>query len=159
MANPNGAKGYRAERDVTLWAIDKWEIYGTDRLTKGGGRAGTRDRADVRLGHGTPFGVVVQVKDGYTDGRAPTDNLIAGWLEAVDAQVKQGGWDIGLLCHKRAGKASPNDWRWYVAGDMFSKILKLDELLPEWHHGTMPPYVQLQGYMIPNLLRTYGWLP
>lgn len=151
MANPNGAKGYRAERAVMLWALDGWGIGGTDRITKGGGSAGTRDRADVRLGWGTPYGVVVQVKDGYNEGREPTDKMVGDWLAAVDEQVSNGGWDIGLLVHKRAGKASPNDWRWFLSGRMFAKVLKTDDHLP--------PYVQLQGYMVPNLLRSYGWLP
>lgn len=157
MSHPSASKGYRAERAVVVWAVEHWEIIGTDRITKGGGsadRVGTsKDRADVRLGHSTPHGIVVQVKDGYTEGRAPSDHLVAKWLADVDEQVGNGQWDIGLLVHKRAGKASPNDWRWYLSGTTFGTVIKRAPL------GHMPPYVQLQGYMIPNLLRAYGWLP
>lgn len=135
------AKGTKAETDVARWAIG-YGMYDAERLAL----KGTGDVGDVRL---VP-GVFVQVKDGYTSGKDPSDFLIGKWLDRVEEQRKAGGWSVGLLAHKRAGKGSPNDWRWYVDGRTFAFLLGMVmDLQPR-----MPPYIQLQGYMIPPLLES-----
>jgi hypothetical protein len=149
MTNPKGTK---AETKVVNW-LKSQEFWAATRVVK----KGARDQGDVQICNG----VMVQVKDGYTEGREPTDFLIGKWLAAVDEQIKNGGWEIGMLCHKKAGKGDPSDWRWYVAGDMFRKLILPPEVWEERiQHGWVirfPPYVQLQGYMVPQLLRNAGY--
>lgn len=144
MTNPKGTK---SETAVVNWA-KRNEFWNSDRLTK----RGNRDRGDVRIG----LSLMVQVKDGYTDGREPSDYLIGKWLDKVDEQKKEGGWEWGLLVHKRAGKGDPDMWRWYIDGATFRKMV----LAPGPFGGHIslpfPQYVQLQGYMIPPLIKNAG---
>jgi hypothetical protein len=140
VTNKPKNKGTKAETDVVCWA-KKHGLYQAERLAlKGAGDVG-----DVRLTQG----VMAQVKDGYTERKEPTDYQIGTWLEQVDKQTKAGGWDIGLLVHKRWGKADPDLWRWYMAGETFALLLGFSM------GGIWPQYVQLQGYMVPPLIRGY----
>lgn len=134
--------GTKAETNVVNWAKTHG-FWRADRLTK----TGVRDRGDVKL----TDTVMIQVKSGYTQGREPSDFLIGQWLAKVDEQMKMGGWEIGLLTHHRAGKGSPDMWRWYLSGEQFARLLG--------HKGvgtSFPQYVQLQGYMVPPLLHSAG---
>jgi hypothetical protein len=141
-------KGTRAESAIVAWAHSN-EFYRADRLTK----TGVKDRGDVSLAEG----VMVQVKDGYTEGKEASDFLIGKWLDALDKQVKHGKWKYAFLVHKRAGKGNPDMWRWYVDGRTFGRLA-----MPEYdwdtppHPEYIPPYVQLQGYMVPQLLHNVG---
>lgn len=135
--------GTKAETDVVRWAMTH-EFIAADRLTK----KGIHDRGDVKI----TDEVMVQVKDGYTNGREPTDFQIGKWLGDLDDQKKEGGWQYTFLVHKRAGKANPDMWRWYADGHTFRRLVTGDEpVIGQW-----PPYVQLQGYMIPPLLHYRG---
>lgn len=136
--------GTRAETKVVNWAKAKG-FWSADRLTK----KGIRDRGDVRL----TDKVMVQVKSGYTDGRSPTDYQIGNWLEALDTQKFNGQWEVALLCHHRHGaRGGPDAWRWFMDGRTFGK-LTCDTFTPRH----MPIYVQLQGYMVPELLKSAGY--
>jgi hypothetical protein len=137
-------KGTRAETDVVGWAR-KHGFFKAERLAL----CGAGDVGDVRLAEG----VMVQVKDGYTERKEPTDYQIGQWLDQVDRQRKNGGWDIGLLVHKKYGKADPDMWRWYMTGETFGKLIYKVIDIP------LPQYVQLQGYMIPPLLINAGVAP
>jgi hypothetical protein len=133
-------KGTRAESAVVTWAKSNG-FWDSDRLTK----TGALDRGDVRI----KDRVMVQVKDGYTT-REPTDFMIGQWLEAVDKQQRHGQWEIALLVHKKPGHTNPDMWRWYVTGRTFARLV---EASPR----DMPQYIQLQGYMIPPLLKGAGY--
>lgn len=141
VTNPKGTK---SETDVVNWA-KRQEYWNADRLTK----TGNHDRGDVRLCEG----VMVQVKDGYTDHREPTDYQIGKWLADVDEQVKNGGWAVGLLVHKKHMKGDPDLWRWYLSGATFRKLSSNGCSCS----GNTPPYVQLQGYMVPPMLKRAGY--
>lgn len=136
-------KGTRAESDIVQWA-KKYNFYRAERLVL----HGTGDVGDVRLAEG----VMIQVKDGYTERKEPTDYQVGQWLAQVDKQRKNGDWNIALLVHKRYGKADPDSWRWYLDGATFG------QLVTACGPG-MPPYVQLMGYAIPPLLRNAGVTP
>lgn len=136
-------KGTKAETGVVNWAKthDMWKA---DRIIL----HGVKDHGDVKL----TDRVMVQVKDGYTEGRPPTDYLIGKWLEAVETQRKAGGFEYAMLVHKRAGRASPDGWRWYIDGHTYLRLTTRCSC----DHKHAPPYVELQGYMIPNLMRQAG---
>jgi hypothetical protein len=134
-------KGTKAESDVVKWG-HKHGFFQADRLAL----TGSKDRGDVRITEA----IMVQVKDGYTDRREPTDYLIGLWLDELGRQQRIGGYYIALLVHKRYGKADPDDWRWYMEGQTFMRLMGHDAI-----HAP-PPYIQLQGYMIPPLLRNAG---
>jgi hypothetical protein len=142
-------KGTRAESDVVAWA-KKHGFYKASRLVL----HGSGDVGDVHLAEG----VMIQVKDGYTERKEPTDYQVGTWLAQVDKQTRAGEWDYGLLVHKRYGKADPDSWRWYMTGEMLIRLVAArawgDEMT-----NTPPQYVQLMGYMIPSLLRNAGVTP
>jgi hypothetical protein len=137
-------KGTKAETDVVLWA-KKHGMYQAERLVL----HGTGDIGDVRLTQD----VMAQVKDGYTERKEPTDYQVGQWLEQVDKQRNAGGWDIALLVHKRYGKADPDMWRWYMDGATFACLMHVN--IPMESGVTWPQYVQLMGYMIPDMIQ--GW--
>lgn len=139
-------KGTKAESDVVAWA-KKYGYYRAERLVL----HGSADVGDVRLAEG----VMVQVKDGYTDRKEPTDYQVGQWLAEVDKQRKAGDWDIALLVHKRFGKSDPDNWRWYLTGETYESLIRVcaDDFAPA------PQYVQLMGYTIPPLLRQAGIAP
>jgi hypothetical protein len=152
-------KGTEAETDVVNWAR-KHDFYKAERLAL----HGTGDKGDVRMAEG----VMVQVKNGYTDKisngvaelkerREPTDFQIAKWLEETEGQRRRGEFKYALLTHKRFGKADPDDWRWYMDGPTLANIMGYDALGDKRYQW--PPYVQLQGYMIPPLLKNAGIYP
>lgn len=137
--------GTKAETDVCNWARRHGLIH-VRRIVQ----HGNKDHGDVKLCEG----VMIQVKDGYTQGRPPTDYLIGQWLEKMDEQKKNGEWDFALLTHKRKGNADPDAWRWFIDGKTFARLavhyVGPDAVL------AFPPYIQLQGYMIPPLIRNAG---
>jgi hypothetical protein len=139
-------KGTKAETDVVMWA-KKHGFYKAERLVQ----YGTGDKGDVRISDR----VMVQVKDGYTDHKEPTDFQVGQWLDKVDIQRKNGAWMFALLVHKRYGKADPDMWRWYMDGTTFYDLI--GHVGPEV--GAPPQYVQLQGYMVPPLLQQAGVTP
>jgi hypothetical protein len=146
-------KGTAAETAIVRWAA-KHRFHNAERLAL----SGQGDKGDVRL----CLGVMIQVKDGYTDKikssdgtslrdrKEPTDYKVGEWLKAAEAQAKRGKYDIWLLVHKRYGNADPDMWRWFVDGQILAKLLNIPP------GGYTIPYVQLQGYMIPLLLRNAG---
>jgi hypothetical protein len=143
MVNKPKKKGTEAETAVVNWA-KKHEFYAADRLAL----HGRDDVGDVLVAHG----VMVQVKDGYTERREPTDYQIDTWLKETEKQRKNGNHTVALLVHKRFGKSSPDEWRWYV--DKYNAMILLGSY-PGLDHAHWPQYIQLQGYTIPALLRKF----
>lgn len=131
-------KGTKAETDVVNWARSKG-FHNPARIVQ----YGNKDHGDVQLAPN----IMAQIKDGYTEGREPSDYLIGQWLGKLDEQKKHGGWEHTVLVHKRKGKGSPDDWRWYIDGPTFAR-LTCGTFQPEH----VPVYVQLQGYMVAPLL-------
>jgi hypothetical protein len=142
VTNKPKAKGTKAESDVVHWA-KKHNFYKATRIAL----TGSKDTGDVFIWDG----IMAQVKDGYTDRKEPTDFQIGQWLEALDKQRRNGNWEIALLVHKRFGNADPDNWRWYVDGQTFMTLMGKGNV----DTTGLPQYVQLQGYMIPPLLRSW----
>ncbi len=144
MANRSKIKGTKAETAVVKWFRENG-YPDAERIPL----AGANDEGDVR-----PIrGLGVQVKDGYTDGREPSDQLIRRWMQDLFFQRINGGHELGLLVHKRAGKGSPADWRWYINGNAFGDALRGD------HCHLWIPYVQLTGEAVLRFLDWSGWKP
>jgi hypothetical protein len=139
--------GTKAETDVVNWARNSHGFLYARRIVQ----YGNKDQGDVTLCNG----VMVQVKDGYTQGRPPTDYLIGQWLEKLDDQKKHGEWEHALLAHKRKGNADPDAWRWFIDGHTFMRLVYPSAGPGSW--PGLPPYIQLQGYMVPPLLRNAGY--
>lgn len=147
VANKPKQKGTQAESDVVRWA-KKHEFYAAERLAL----SGVNDRGDVRIA----TGVMVQVKDGYTDRKEPTDFQIDSWLKETEQQRIRGDFTVGLLVHKRFGKGDPDEWRWYLDKRNALVLLGVVALQgPGGPWGAWPQYIQLQGYMVAPLIRTF----
>jgi hypothetical protein len=142
VANRSKIKGTKAETAVVKWFIENGYLD-AERIPL----AGADDHGDVR----PVRGLVVQVKDGYTNGREPSDRLIRDWMQDLAMQRVNGGHSLGLLVHKRPGKGSPADWRWYINGNAYSKALGGSLL---WI-----PYIQLTGGAVLRFLDWCGWKP
>lgn len=139
-------KGTAAETAVVQWA-KKHGFYTAVRIAL----TGSKDTGDVRIASG----VMAQVKNGYTEHREPTDFQVGEWLAQMEKQQKNGQWQYALLVHKRYGKSDPDMWRWFLTGQTFLTLTTPLDVV--WTH--VPPYVQLQGYMIPPLLLSAGVNP
>lgn len=150
VVNKPKNKGTKAETDTVNWA-KKHEFYAADRIAL----SGVNDRGDVRI----TTGIMVQVKDGYTNNREPTDFQIDGWLKNAEKQRIRGEFDVVLLAHKRYMKADPDEWRWYLDKRNALALLgvvALDGPGGAWGPwGAWPQYIQLQGYMVPGLIRAH----
>lgn len=134
-------KGTKAESDVVQWA-KKHGFFRAVRIAL----TGAKDTGDVAMNDD----IMVQVKDGYTERKEPTDFQIGQWLEALDKQKQHGDWKVALLVHKRFGKADPDMWRWYVDGITYLRLHGFE------FPGTTSPYVQLQGYSVPQMLKNWS---
>lgn len=146
MVNKPKKKGTEAESTVVSWA-KKHEFYGAERLAL----RGMLDVGDVRMA----TGVMIQVKDGYTDRREPSDFVIDGWLKETEKQRINGSWDVALLVHKRYMKGDPDEWRWYLDKRNALTLMGVTTMVGgTW--TVWPQYIQLQGYMVPGLVR--AWL-
>lgn len=146
VTNKPKQKGTAAETAVVQWA-KKHEFYQAERLAL----YGTLDRGDVRIASG----VMAQVKDGYTkDRKEPTDFQIDGWLKETEKQRQRGEFEIALLVHKRFGKGDPDEWRWYLDKRNALTLMGVTTMIGgTW--TVWPQYIQLQGYMVPGLIRAF----
>lgn len=145
VVNKPKQKGTQAESDVVRWG-KKHEFYAAERLAL----SGVNDRGDVRIA----TGVMVQVKDGYTDRKEPTDYQIDSWLKETEEQRRRGEFEVALLVHKRFGKGDPDEWRWYIDKRNALTLMGVTTMIGgTW--TVWPQYIQLQGYMVAPLIRTY----
>lgn len=108
MANPNKAKGTKAERDVVRY-LTASGFPNVERRAL----TGSKDQGDIT---GIP-GVVISVKD-------VTANRLATFLADLDdmaANVRDVGRpaDVAALWWKTPYKGSPGQWNVYVPGSVF----------------------------------------
>jgi hypothetical protein len=95
MVNPSKRKGTDAEVAVRDYLRASGWLH-CERLALGG----NLDRGDLT---GIDPRVVVEVK-------ACKAMDLGGWINEVDVEVVNAGADIGLVWHKRRGKANPSQW-------------------------------------------------
>lgn len=108
MANPNKAKGTKAERDVVRYLADAGFPHVERRAL-----TGAKDQGDIA---GIP-GVVISVKD-------VAANRLAAFLADLDAMtdnVRDAGRtaDVAALWWKTPYKGSPGQWHVYVPAPVF----------------------------------------
>jgi hypothetical protein len=109
------AKGTAAETAVVRAYIAAGAVYAERRAL-----SGVLDRGDVA---GVP-GIVTEVKNVSRDG-------LPGWLDEAEAERVNAGADLGVVWHKRRGKADPLDWPVSMLGRQWLDILRLLGYLPE----------------------------
>ena len=106
MANPNGAKGARAERLVADYLKGCGWPYADRRV-----KTGAKDTGDIG---GVP--VVIEVKNCRT-------SQLAGWVDEALAEAINAKQDIGVVWHHRQGKGKPEDWYVTMTGRDFERLL------------------------------------
>lgn len=112
MTNPPKKKGTAAEVDVVQCLRMVGGYAGVERRTL----AGIHDRGDIA---GIP-GLVIEVKN-----QQAMD--LAGWVDEAEQEAANAGKGVlGVVWHKRRGKASATDW--YVTMDGWTFL----EFLREW---------------------------
>lgn len=81
---------------------------------------GTQDRGDIA---GLP-GIVIEVKN-------CSRQELAAWVEEAERERANDGASLGVVWHKRRGKADPRDWFVTMSGLQFGYLLR--------EHMEMPP--------------------
>lgn len=109
--NPSGEKGTAAEVLVVKFLRDEAGLPYVERRRL----EGRNDRGDVA---GIP-GLVIEVKN-------HNRMELAAWVdEAMGERVRVAGkGELGVVWHKRKGKASPGDWYVTMDGWTFLKFVK-----------------------------------
>jgi hypothetical protein len=107
MANPNGAKGARAERLVADYLKASGFPYADRRV-----KTGAKDTGDIG---GVPC--VIEVKNCRTA-------QLAGWLDEAVAEAANAKVSRGVVWHHRAGKGKPEDWYVTMRGQDFVAFLR-----------------------------------
>ncbi|MGM9380310.1 hypothetical protein [Streptomyces antibioticus] len=74
---------------------------------------GTQDRGDIA---GLP-GIVIEVKN-------CSRQELAAWVEEAEREGDRDGASLGVVWHKRRGKADPRDWFVTMSGLMFAHLLR-----------------------------------
>lgn len=74
---------------------------------------GQHDRGDIA---GIP-GVVIEVK-------AEKSLKLAEWIKEAEAERENDDANVGVVWHKRVGKADPGQWYVTMTGDQFASLLK-----------------------------------
>lgn len=105
--------GTRAERAVADWLRDSLDDDRIDRRVK----TGSKDRGDITglRAHGQR--VVVEVKD-------CSRMALGEWVTEAEEERGNDGALVGLVFHKRRGKASPRDWYVTITGGDLLALLK-----------------------------------
>lgn len=106
--------GARAEKDVAAFMA----AYTGDNRIERRARNGANDRGDI-TGVRTINGgrVVIEVKD-----CAKLD--LAGWVNEAETERGNDDASIGVVWHKKRGKADPADWYVTMTGATFAKLLE-----------------------------------
>ena len=111
VANPNKAKGDRAERAVLSWLHRRG--FASAFKTRAGW---DDDRGDIVIPRGPFARAVVQVKD-------VASPLWSKWHAQVADQVSNAEAEVGVIIHKRRGIADPGQWNVVLTGDQFLDLL------------------------------------
>jgi hypothetical protein len=112
------AKGTAAETAVVRF-LRTIGFAQAERRTLGG----THDRGDIA---GLP-GVVIEVKN-------CARQELAAWVAEAEAERDNDGASLGVVWHKRRGKADPRDWFVTMSGLQFGYLLR--------EHMEMPPVAE-----------------
>lgn len=129
MANRNKAKGTQAETDVVNWLRESCGFWDARRNTLGG----RFDPGDVEPIPAAVPPVIISVKDGAEGAYCPhcrqkrelhqqTRLFGKWWGELVETCERRSPLALPLLCHKRAGRASPEQWKWYVPSEHLGRF-------------------------------------
>lgn len=121
MPNRNKAKGTAAETAVVNWLRESCGFLDARRNTLGG----RFDPGDVEPVPAATPPVIISVKDGKEAPYCPhcrqrrerhmqTALFSEWWADLTETVERRSPLALPLLCHKRAGKASPEGWKWYV---------------------------------------------
>ena len=121
MSNRNKAKGTQAETDVVNWLIADCGFLDARRNVLGG----AHDPGDVEPVPAAMPPVIISVKDGKEGAYCPhcrqrnelhMQTALFGewWAQLIDTRDRRSPLTLPLLVHKRAGKSSPQAWKWYV---------------------------------------------
>lgn len=146
----NRNKGLTAERDLCKW-LRANGFGGAERAVRTGFRVGDRVSADPGDVTGTP-GVVWSVKYVAVE-------QTAAWLAEVDAMLKGGDADYGLLIVKRRGHADPGEWWcWLRFCDLVGIEAATRSRIPVIYcgHSAGAPVRMELGHVVP-LLRAAGY--
>lgn len=121
MGNRNKAKGTAAETSVVNWLRESCGYADARRNTLGG----TFDPGDVEPIPAAVPPVIISVKDGKEGAycahcrqrhelHMQTALFEKWWDELTSTIARRSPLALPLLVHKRAGKATPEEWKWYV---------------------------------------------
>lgn len=121
MGNRNKAKGTAAETAVVDWLRGSCGYADARRNTLGG----RFDPGDVEPVPSAAPPVIISVKDGKEGGYCAhcrqkrelgmhTALFEKWWTDLTSTVKRRSPLALPVLCHKRAGAASPERWKWYV---------------------------------------------
>lgn len=114
MVNRSKAKGTAAETAVVRFLQAIGFIH-TERRTL----AGINDRGDIA---GIP-GVVIEVKN-------CAKQELGAWVAEAERERDNDRATLGVVWHKRRGKADPADWFVTMSGAQFAALLREQQGLP-----------------------------
>ena len=128
MPNQNKAKGTAAETAVVNWLRTDCGFEDARRNTLGG----RFDPGDVEPVPANLPPVIISVKDGKEGDYCshcrqrrelhPQTALFTEWWADLTSTIKRRSpLALPLLVHKRAGKASPEGWKWYADSGLLGR--------------------------------------